>query len=268
MNATPPFSVPSGRIARLILAPALLIAAVLLSSGTTIHAATIGVSFSPSGFGLDLPPAMLAGVVQQDNWKNILNTTTSSTITSTTLNDNSGTPTAALTVSGTSLGLGYYNPVGFTNGGDERLMDAFLSSSGTMTLNVTSIPYASYDLIIYNLPLFTNVLYTYTVTGSDTYYGRSPVASNTSAGYVDNNGGTPFNYLEATSTDSLNPTLNSTYTRYEGLSGDLTFTITGGNGISYINGFQIVESVPEPSRAMLLLAGLLTIVGRRTRRRL
>ena len=272
MNATIPFSVPSGRIARLLLLTVLLIAAVLFStSSTTIHAATIGVNFAPVSSGQTLPSGASAGIVPQTNWQNITSTTTSTTITSTILSDNTGAATtAALSVSAPSsfIGLGNYTTAANAVVGDEWLMDTNLAASGTMTFTITSIPYASYDLIIYDLPLFTGVKYTYTV-GSTSYFGNSPTAGNTSAGYVDNNGGTPFTFTQATSTNTLSPTIGADYARFDGLSGGtLTFSVTGGNGISYINGFQIIESVPEPSRAMLLLGGLLSIAGGRTRRRL
>lgn len=243
---------------------------VLLIAGTAIGAATIGVNFAPAASGQLLPPAATAGLVPQTNWQNITSTTTSTTISSTILSDNTGTATTAtLSVSAPSnfIGLGNYTTAANAVVGDEWLMDTWLAASNTMTFTITTIPYAAYDLIVYNLPLFNGVTYTYTVGGTS-YFGNSPISGQTSAGYVDNNGGTPFNYVEAVSTLLGSPTANSTYTRFENLTGSsLTFSITGGNGISYINGFQIVETVPEPSRAMLLLGGLLAMAGRRTRRR-
>lgn len=227
-----------------------------------LSAATIGVNFVPPASGEALPSGTSAGVVPQTNWQNI----TSTPVTAVGLNDNSGAATgAALSIAGAFVGLGWYNSSAAV--GDEWLMGTNLAASGTMTLNVSSIPYASYDLIVYNLPLFSSILYTYTV-GTASYFGTSPSASTTSAGYVDGNGVTPFNFVEATSTLASSPTPNSTYTRFEGLSGSsLSFTITGGNGISYINGFQIIENVPEPSRLMLMLGGLISIFGSRSRRR-
>lgn len=262
-SATP--SATSGRSPRLLLLPALMSAALFIASSATVRAASIGVSFAPVASGHLLPPGASAGVTPQTNWQNITATPISGVI----LNDNNGAATtAALSASapGGFVGFGNYTPSAVV--GDEWLMETNLAASGTMSFTIASIPYAAYDLIVYNLPLFSNVLYTYTV-GATSYFGRSPAVSPTSAGYVDNNGGTPFTFTQATSTSSGSPTLNSTYTRFDGLTGSsVTFSVTGGNGIAYTNGFQLVEVIPEPSRAVLLLGGLLAIFGRRARRRL
>jgi hypothetical protein len=264
------FTTPSsvrGRIVRCLLSPVLMAAAVFFTSAVALRAATIAVNFAPAGFGFDLPSGTSAGVVPQTNWKNVTATTNSTTISSTIMNDNTGTPTTAtFSVSGTSLGLGSVQTAAASTPGDERMMASNLSSNPTMTVSLANIPYAAYDLIIYNLPLFAGVKYTYTV-GSTSYFGNSPSAGPTSAGYVDNNSGTPFTFTQATSTNTLSPTLNSTYARFDGLSGDINFIVTGGNGIAYLNGFQIIESVPEPSRAALLMTGLLALSARRSRRR-
>ncbi|MBE7495723.1 MAG: PEP-CTERM sorting domain-containing protein [Verrucomicrobiaceae bacterium] len=240
---------------------ACVLTVVLLVSDASVSATTIGVNFAPVASGHLLPAGTSAGVVPQMNWQNI----TSTPVSSVMLNDSTGAASgASLSVTGSFVGLGWYNSAAAI--GDEWLMDTNLAASGTMSFSVSSIPYAAYDLIIYNQPLFSGVTYTY-AAGGTSYYGASPLVSNTSAGYVDGNSGTPFTFVEATSTLPGSPTPGSTYTRFEGLSGShLTFSITGGNGISYINGFQIVESVPEPSRALLLLGGLLAISGRRGRR--
>lgn len=250
-------SATEGRIGRRRLLPVLVLAAILLTSATDLRGASIGVNFAPTAI---LSSGTSAGVSPQTNWQNI----TSLPITGVGLTDNTGSATgAALTVTASSFfGFGSYNPS--ATPGDEQLMGTNLASNGTMTLTITAIPYAAYDLIIYNLPLFSGVKYTYTV-GSTSYFGNSPSASNTSAGYVDGNSGTPFNYLQATSTNTLSPTANATYARFDGLtSNSLTFTVTGANGIGYTNGFQILE-VPEPSRAVLLLGGILAVSFRRRR---
>lgn len=257
MNASIPFSVPSGRIARLLLVPALLIAAVL---STTIRAASIGVDFNVTTPSHTLAPTDVAGVVPQSNWHTITTTSTTGLL----LNDNTGAATtAALTYTAGSAG----NWNNSAAGPDEWINDTWVVNfSPTITINVGSIPYASYDLIVYNLPLFAGAGYTYTV-GSTSYYGLSPNSSPTSPGYVDGDGA--YTYLQASSTNSGSPTPNSNYAVFSNLSGSsLTFSVTGANGIGYINAFQIIESVPEPSRAMLLLGSLLAIAGRRTRRRL
>jgi hypothetical protein len=92
--------------------------------------------------------------------------------------------------------------------------------------------------------------------GGTTFYSLSP--NPIAAGYLDSNPATPFTYTQATSNNVEAPTPLSNYVLFTGLTGgSQTVSVQSPTGLGFrsVRGFQIVETVPEPSAALLLLGG-------------
>ena len=214
------------------------------------RANSIGVNFGGGNGTLDtLAPADLAGVpgFAQTNFNNLGNQGGGALI------DSNGTATGVNLAIPIGPGSGAHNNV---SGTDERLNSGFIFLTlGGFTMNLSGIPYSSYSLIVYDLNS-TGEMQGISAGGL-TYYSTSP--NPTSAGFLDNNPATPFNYTRATSTSAASPTPLSDYALFTGLSGsNLTITATpvvAGPHASTVSGFQIVET-PEPSTGLALLFGM------------
>ena len=110
------------------------------------QAGSIGVNFEGGGNGvgpISMAPTDSAGVIPQTNYNNETGGSGGPFV----LNDSTGTPTTAML---TFCGSGTYS-VGQTNpvGGDQELNDGFVY--GSTTISVTNIPYADYDVYVYEL---------------------------------------------------------------------------------------------------------------------
>jgi hypothetical protein len=213
------------------------------------HAEFIGVNFVGNS-AATLTSTTSAGFVPQTNFNNLTGNSRSGLV----LKDSNGvTTTATVSFSSPFTNTVSSNPVG----GDEILNHgAIVGSEAGLRVNLTSIPYATYDLYIYNPSGFFK-----TTLGSTTYYGRAPISSG--PGYIDSNAATPYVYNRALSTMVGNPTLNANYVRFEGLSGaSQSYTVAAAASQSFINsgGFQIVNTgvaaVPEPSTYAMMFLGL------------
>jgi len=137
-----------------------------------------------------------------------------------------------------------------TGNPDNQLMNGYLdnnSANPIIPISITGVPYSSYTVVAY--------------FGSD---------GNDRTGLVDLNGdafsystysqlgGTfPVDYLQTTDTGTGNP--NANYAVWTGQTAtDFTLSINRGSNNSGFHGFQIIESVPEPSTGLLFgLSGLL-----------
>lgn len=225
---------------------------ILLALGSTLQASMIGVNFGTLG----LAATDSAGVVPQTHWNNV-----STTGLTSALEDDSGiATTAAVSLSGLML---FLQQAG-TASPDEVLNGDIAYSSADWSFNLTGIPFASYDLIVYDIAGSGQVRGI--GDGATTYYTSSPDLSG--PGYADNNSSTPFIYTQGTSTNSASPTALADYVEFTSLTGSsqtvsITWISSGPN--RRMSGFQILEvtSVPESGSAALTGIGalLLCITG-------
>ena len=141
---------------------------------------------------------------------------------------------------------------------DERLMDGYLDSSEAqpmIDINLTDIPYASYDVIVY--------------FGSDGNNRSGSIRLNqdvtTDRFYLTASGSSTFDssadYLEAIATVPNNARA-SNYVRYEGVTGDeLLIQSVRGSSNSGIHGFQLIQRVAPSLLRVNRLTGQAWIVG-------
>jgi hypothetical protein len=245
------------------------IIAALLAASLHASAATtqiISVNFQ-GGLNAEAPTGTAvtstAGYVPADNWNNATGTTGAVF----NLIDSTGTTTIT-DVTWTTNNL-WDLANGDGSGGDQDMMSGYLDNfnvNGPQTLTISGIqPNKGYDVYVY----FNRGQETYTgITASDgintnTYYARDNGSNYTTNGYMissDDNigdGWTDANVFE--------------FTGYTGST--LDFSDPGNPGIPaapggwkvYVQGIQLVVTVPEPSSTALLGLGGLALMLRRKR---
>jgi len=172
----------------------------------TAQADSIGVHFT--GGAANLGAADQPGVVPGANWNSVINPTSSMGISGSgiALNDNTGAATTALlsyTADGTYDGFG---PTNFANSATNALYHGGLFGNRTnntlnpgtdITITVTNIPYAKYDVYSYASQDTTATNTLSISNGTTTYYYASNGSSNAGA----------TSLLLTTSTNPLSPTL-------------------------------------------------------------
>ena len=235
--------------------------AALLVTAVIAHGASIGVNFTGGGNGgslaISLLPTDLAGVIPQGNYNNV----PGGSATNFALNNNLGLTTTALL---TFTAGGTYSSVNATvtpAGGDEKLNAGFVFGSGSFT--ISNIPFTLYSLYVYELNDAGGRVET-TTLGGVSFFGAS--ATPNDAGHIDQNAATPYSYVQSISTNVASPTVGGDYVLYSNLTGSSQTFTSAAPGNGYVNGFQIVEAVPEPGSA-LYGAGLLCLAGLRRARR-
>lgn len=212
--------------------------------------AGLGIHFPSNRDNARLQPAEVAGVVPQANWNsadggansgaNANGTTaTISLPNAAVLTDAAGAPTG-VTVEWSSNGT--WNTSNGTATPDAKLMNGYIDAiggTGSSTVVLGNIPYASYDVVAY-LGSDGNNRTAAVTDGTTTYYYNT--FSN------DPNGGGGFDpgtdYVEATSTDPGNrPQAN--YAVFRGLSGpSQTLDVIRGSSNS---GFHAVQIIGVPA---------------------
>jgi len=222
----------------------------LAANGISVHFTSTG---NGRTVGLSLAATDLAGVVPLGNFNNVNGVSGGAT-----LNDATGTATTA-SLSYSSAGS--YATVNATTAvapGDEALNTDFLNSAGATPVSVTvsGVPYAQYDIYVYELDDATPRPQITTLAGGPSFYLNPPAP--TGATHIDGNASTPYVYTQGTSRSAGSPTPNADYVLFSKVSSaGFTFTAsspTGNPPNGYVNGFQIVEDLAAPDAPTALTA--------------
>lgn len=201
--------------------------AAMLASGIALGG-TISVNYNTQATGPlesgTSPVTGPAGVVAAANWNNISSQGTGGflTPTQTFVDDSAANTTLTVALSGGTPDTWW------TGGTEDQKIYGDWAKLGTasQTLTLSSIPYAKYDLYIYESHYATGEIVGFTI-GATTKT-------------LTNTGGNPLG--------GTTHRLNDTYVKFSGLSGSSTaVTIKATSGEAGLAGFQIVEQVADPS---------------------
>ena len=222
----------------------------LVALNQDAHASSIGVNFSTdpiANVNYDLAPTDVTGVVPQDNWNNAHQSDASLP----NLIDNQGNPTGASLTTWNHSPTTTAVPTGTPTGDLLHEGDAYF---GNGSIQVTNIPYATYDV------------YAYIAGGLN---GSGQFFANSDSIY-DNNGTQGALSPLATFIPPVGADYGN-YIQFSGLTGpNLTLSgiaITGTQSYVVFDGLQIVQT-PEPTSFVLLgtAAAWPVVIGcRRTR---
>jgi hypothetical protein len=168
-----------------------------------------------------LSPTDSAGVVPAINWNNIASNGPGGFLSPTqTFVDDSASATP-LTVGVTSGGADSWNTGG---NADQKIYGDWINAGKGTTINLSGIPYASYDLYIYESHYAAGEVVTFTIGGD------VQTLTNTAGPF-----GTPTHRL------------NDSYVKFTGLTAsDVSVAVVATSGSVGIGGFQIVEVVSDP----------------------
>lgn len=246
-----------------------LVAVVTLGLNIAARAGSIGGNFTTYSIALAATDSAGAAAFAQMNWNNIL-----SPPANFILHDDTGTATTATVTTSPGIASVLLSGSYISGGGagaDERLnmgAAAAGSSATDWSFTLNNIPYASYSLVVYDLSFLDGAVSGITAAGV-TFFTSSP--NSAGPGYIDDDPATPFTYTQSVSTDPAMPTPLSNYVVFAGLTGtSQTVAISRLSGIlpyGAVGGFQIVQTVPEPSTCAMLGLGILGLVGCRRYRR-
>ena len=237
-------------------------ASLILSSFTDVaQAASIGVNLG-ANFGT-LSPADVAGATPyaQSNYNNV-----TSIPTNLSLRDSTGALTIATLTTSTNVN---FTAISTRASGPDEIFnnDRVNSEDTSWSFTLNNIPYDTYSIVVYDMDYAPGAVKGISA-GGVTFYTKSPVWN--APGYIDNNLDTPFTYTQGTSTNPASPTPLSNFVVFTQLhGGSQTVTIAGGFSELMVGGFQIVQTVPEPSTWLATLTGgvggLIVMVRRRFR---
>jgi hypothetical protein len=237
----------------------------IVCANSVAHAESIGVNFTATRFGggpYPILPAETAGLVPQINWNNSnpLGNGSTSDIASpvpSRLVDNAGADSGAQIV--WFNGNAEVNSSGGNTTPNERLYRGlvegsfFTLPSPQLTVTVSQIPYAQYDVYAY-LAGFSFDATSSVRIGNERYY------------YIQSSNFTTDGFIQATATSPQGAPL-ATYAIFRGLqssSFNLEIIKETGNRPA-IAGLQIVR-VPEPGTLLLSLLAFGGYITRRSRR--
>lgn len=243
--------------------------------GAGLSAQEISVNLTPGGTAFGTTPTTLtsselAGApgVRTDNWNNI----TSADFGGVSLMDNSGSTVSGLTLTVTGPNPNTRNNVGSASQNDYTVFNTVIDDSGTASISLSGIPYASYDLYFYIFPdvASSSPRGGHITIGSTTYYVNGGYTSGGNAISIPDTSGNGYVLSTATTlVDSAAAPGN--YVEFTGLSGSsMTASLIAdnfGDGVPRlkVGGFQIV-AVPEPSAFAVAGMGMLGLVGMLNRR--
>lgn len=183
-----------------------------------------------------MAPQNIAGAVPASNWNNVVNNNHSITF-----GDDSGIATS-LGVGVSTSGLDSWNRGADPIGG--RIFSDKITMGAIGTINLTNVPYASYELYVYLSDWGSEVI-TFSLDGGST---TAATLTNTNTG---RDSGWNGIYIE-----------NDNYVKLTGLSGNSSIRMARTSGDVHLAAFQIVQ-VPEPQAALLGALGLLTMLRRK-----
>ncbi len=240
------------------------ITAAVLATAMHASAATISiisVNFQGGGAPADGPTVTsTAGYVPADNWNN--GTGASGTVSN--LIDSTATSTTADISWQTFNTWDLANGDG--NGGDQDMMSGYLDnfSVGSQAITISDLqPNKGYDV------------YVYFNRGNATYSGLSAtdgISNNTYYGFDNGSSYATNGYLISSDDNIGDGWTTANVFLYEDYTGStLTITDPGNPGApgdwkSYVQGIQIVMTVPEPSSTALLGLGGVALMLRRRRK--
>jgi len=196
------------------------------------HSAVISVNYDTS---TSSTPAMgaadVAGVIPVANWNNVVDGDHSIVF-----GDVSGIA-SSLGVSVSGGGGNSWNRLDPAAG---RIFSDKITMGGVGSINLTTVPYALYDVYVY-LSDWGSEVVNFSLDGGATTVGALINAASGFDGiYVENNN----------------------YVKLSGLSGDSSITMTATTGEVHLAAFQVVQ-IPEPGAAFLGGLGVLALLRRR-----
>jgi hypothetical protein len=231
------------------------VAAALTVAGVA-QATSIGVQFSKNGTPLTATDVAGVAEVAQDHWNALSNTA----VPNAGLMNNSGAITTASLSAGGDADY-FAGGAGFATAGDRALAShALLALYGNhVTYTVTAVPYASYDVYIYGQSDAPDRAITFTVTSAAPTATRSFLSENSATTWTE--GLSTWNGIGTQPADVT----HANYVHFSGLSGSTLTLDYFAPGNSGVNGFQIVEAVPEPASLGLLSVAATGLLSRRRR---
>lgn len=200
---------------------------------------SIGVQFQGNSGSLILAPSQVAGIIPHDNW-NVDDQ--NSGIADTNLVDSTGAPSgAAVTV---TFANGHYHSGVSGSSADVNLMSGGFWSGGGYTVNVTGVPYATYNVYVYMLNDGTGRRYGLTL-GNQTYWGAVFAGSSYSV--------PPFTQDTQTTEQPIGTQMQADVVEFTQITGS-SFNITGvtPDGNVAMMGIEIVNPAAGPAMAQAI----------------
>lgn len=233
----------------------------LCSLAASAQAASIGINFGAGRAEASLGSGDSAGVVAQTNWNNASGGSGSLTVLNTDNGSASGAAVTWATDEQWSHGTGVTDP-------NATLLNGWISANNNTapdaSIDITSIPFAVYDLYVYmNHDRETEDV---DITGP---FGTFRLHE--TDGDIDVDITASVTWVQQTATADGDATQEGNYALFSGLTDTNLNLILGTAGAEgsldrgAITGIQIVEAIPEPSTSLLALIAGIGALSRRRR---